>query len=141
MSDEIKAGFFKLAAEARKQSSEYPQFADLLGKTLTRVEQIDDDRIQFETEDGKSYALYCQDCCESVTAEDISGDLADLIGTPILLAEEATSDVPPPGSERGESDTWTFYKLSTIKGSVDIRWHGTSNGYYSESVDFAEVRA
>lgn len=115
-------------------------FEDLQGKTLTDVRQIGDDVIRFEADDGKAYQLYhSQDCCESVVVDDISGDLADLIGTPILLAEEATSNDPPPGSSRTDSDTWTFYKLRTIKGSVDIRWHGSSNGYYSESVDFAEV--
>lgn len=120
-------------------------FSMLQGKTLTKVEQIGDDVIRFEADDGKVYQLYhSQDCCESVVVEDISGDLADLVGTPILLAEEAVSDnhdnpsFAPPGSEGGESDTWTFYKLRTIKGSVDIRWHGSSNGYYSESVYFAE---
>ena len=123
---------------------EYPKFSDLVGKTLTEVRQIGDDVIRFECDDGKAYQLYhSQDCCETVVVDDISGDLADLVGAPILLAEEATSEDDPPGYKREyqpESQTWTFYKLRTIKGSVDIRWHGSSNGYYSERVDFGETR-
>jgi len=130
-------------------------FGDLKGKTLTKAEQIGDDRIRFETDEGKAYELFhSQDCCENVVVESITGDLADLIGAPILLAEEACSnddpaDVTAQKEEKranghyvydDESQTWTFYKLRTIKGSVDIRWHGSSNGYYSESVGFAEVR-
>jgi hypothetical protein len=117
-------------------------FSELQGKTLTKVEQIGDDRIRFE-EGDKAYELYhSQDCCESVEVESIVGDLADLVGTPILLAEEAESNDTPEGYKHDyepESQTWTFYKLRTIKGSVDIRWFGSSNGYYSESVEFAEV--
>jgi hypothetical protein len=119
---------------------EYPQFSDLVGKTLTACRNVGDEEIIFDCDDGKSYKLYhSQDCCESVTVEDICGDLEDLVGTPILLAEEATSETPPEGSQSWDVDTWTFYKLRTIKGSVDIRWHGSSNGYYSTSVDFGEA--
>ena len=117
------------------------EFSELEGKTLTRVEQIGDDRIEFEDTFGNVRSLYhSPDCCENVVIENITGDLTDLVGTPILLAEEATSEDDPPGfpepAYKPDSQTWTFYKLRTIKGSVDIRWHGISNGYYSESVTF-----
>ena len=78
-----------------------------------------------------------QDCCEQVYIEDIVGDINDVVGSPILLAEEAISHDDDKGNF--ESITWTFYHLSTIKGGVTIRWCGSSNGYYSESVDFERV--
>lgn len=125
---------------------ELKQFSDLCGHTLTEVRQTRDDQIEFALEDGRRFALYHdQDCCESVTVEDICGELGDLIGSPILQAEEATSEDRPsdlPKQEyEDESQTWTFYKLATVKGYVTIRWHGSSNGYYSESVQFGECRA
>lgn len=121
-------------------SNEVP-FETLKGRILANVEQIGNDQIVFTTLGGDIFTMYHeQDCCEDVVVESITGDLADLIGVPILLAEEATSgdrpaDVPAP-EYRDDSETWTFYKLATIKGYVDIRWHGSSNGYYSESVTF-----
>lgn len=121
------------------------EFSTLLGKTLLSVERVGDDQLVFKADDGKAFKLYhSQDCCEGVEIESITGDLSDLVGSPILKAEEATSDKHPddykPEYEH-DSFTWTFYKLATIKGYVDIRWLGTSNGYYSESVDFCECPA
>lgn len=116
---------------------------DLIGKTMVAVNQIGDDQIVFTTVGGQQYKLYHrQDCCESVTIESIVGDLADLVGEPIIIAEEATSRYNLEGLNIGnqESFTWTFYKFATRKGYVDIRWFGESNGYYSESVDFEEVK-
>lgn len=119
-------------------------FEELKGKTLTSITGgVGDDVMAFTADDGKQYELYhCQDCCESVSIEDISGDLSDIIGSPILLAEEVTSNENPENMkfERyQDSFTWTFYKLATIKGNVTIRWYGSSNGYYSERVDFREA--
>lgn len=124
-------------------------FEDLLGKTLVGVSVNDtDDQILFRTSDGAVYQQHHeQDCCESVYVESVVGDLSDLIGNPILLAEEvcnrdANPTDPAPAAdliEYQESFTWAFYKLSTIKGSITIRWYGSSNGYYSERVDFVEI--
>lgn len=110
----------------------------LVGKTLKNIEKTRDE-ITFETSNGDIYVMtHFQICCESVTVEDVVGDLEDLIGTPILQAEEVTSGENPPDIKKDYEDsfTWTFYKLATIKGSVTIRWYGASNGYYSERVDF-----
>lgn len=115
---------------------------DLIGLTMTSVVNKNNEELVFVSSDGRRFKLYhAQDCCESVSIEDITGDLTDLEGSPILLAEEVTSNENPPGIEKSdqESFTWTFYKFATRKGYVDIRWYGDSNGYYSESVDFMEM--
>jgi hypothetical protein len=82
-----------------------------------------------------------QDCCESVTIDDIEGDLDDLIDEYILQAEEVTNreDKTLGKTKPRDSFTWTFYKLATRRGYVTIRWLGESNGCYSESVDFKLV--
>ena len=112
------------------------KFKDLMNQTFSRVVQFEEGII-FQKADGKGYYLYhIQDCCESVYIESIVGDLSDLENTPILLAEEAEEDIP----NVEEHGTWTFYKLATIKGYVDIRFNGQSNGYYSESVEIYKCR-
>lgn len=121
------------------------KFEDLLGKTLISISgAVGEDEVNFVLENGDTYQLYHeQDCCEDVWIEDICGDLSDLVGHPILLAEESVNDPHDEISSSADkymSHTWTFYRMSTIKGSVTIRWHGESNGYYSERVDFKKVK-
>jgi len=122
-------------------------FSDLIGKTLKKITIKDDhdkdDEIIFECNDGSVYKMaHDQNCCESVDIEDIDGDIQDLIGDVILKAEEINSvDLPPKKyiSYEDESWTWTFYKIATHKTSITIRWYGSSNGYYSESVSFVKL--
>jgi hypothetical protein len=110
----------------------------LLGLTLSKVKGEDgDDQMIFITDDNRKFILYhSQDCCETVYLEDVIGDIEDLIGSPILVAEESSKQKD---SDFG-SETWTYYKIDTLKGGVTIRWFGSSNGYYSESVNFREEK-
>jgi hypothetical protein len=118
------------------------QFGDLLGKTIISIDgaSCGSESIQFLTSDGKEYLMYHdQDCCESVRIEDICGDVVDLIGSPIVQADEETNFESFPDEDVDDSFTWTFYRIATAKGLVVLRWLGQSNGYYSESVDFIEI--
>jgi|ERR1700677_836654 len=122
------------------------ELEDLLGKTFSAVEKVGDDVLRFHLPEGGGYEMYhSQHCCENVYIESIVGDLSDLVGEPLLLAEEATHEGENPEgveiSKYQASFTWTFYKLATRKGYVDIRWYGESSGYYSESVDVARFQA
>lgn len=113
---------------------------------------------------GVRYVMYHgQNCCETVTVEDICGDLEDLVGSEILEAEEACMGsneplepenkennkaallpllagmLPLPSKDDHGSSTWTFYKLATRRGCVAIRWYGVSNGYYSEVAEVVRL--
>lgn len=107
----------------------------LIGRTISTIHE-DGSKIEIECDDGERFRfIHDQDCCESVYIESIEGDLQSLVGNQILVAEERSCDWKAL-SDYDDSYTWTFYVMATIKGHVDIRWYGTSNGYYSESVDF-----
>jgi hypothetical protein len=103
----------------------------------------DKETITFYERTGRKYRMYHeQDCCERVQVEDIVGSLKSLVNSPILEASERTSDTDPErlvAINHDESFTWTFYVISTIKGTVTLRWLGESNGCYSEGVSFEEV--
>jgi hypothetical protein len=144
----MKRNFLKATNLKREEANERRKnkmkdtadIRDLFGKTLKSIDvSKENDIITFITSNNEEYEMFHQqDCCESVVIEDICGDLEDLVGTPLLEAEEITNDNHNT-SNAYDSTTWTFYKLGTIKGSVTIRWIGISNGYYSESVDFFKV--
>jgi hypothetical protein len=122
-------------------------FDTLEGLTLVSVEVFDaddegGDRIIFTATDGQSYIMHHdQDCCERVWIESIAGDIQDLVGATIAMARESSNTDSGIDNDKccDDSCTWTFYNLATSKGYVDIRWYGSSNGYYSESVQFEKM--
>lgn len=105
----------------------------MIGKTFIKVFNMDDEELHFLTNEGEDYIFYhSQDCCECVEIEDISDSLELLENSPITMAEEFIHE----NLAINDSTTYTFYKFATAKGYVTVRWCGSSNGYYSESVDF-----
>lgn len=132
-------------------------FSELSTQTFVAVEQLPSNTVVFHKydyertfdsvytivftrADGVKYVMgYEADCCASCEITDLNGDLSDLVGVPITLANESYDEpegwIPDTYDEMG-TWTWTFYRLATCKGHVDIRWFGSSNGYYSESVSF-----
>lgn len=123
--------------DARKVFGWHPSVdvGNLVGKTLISASGAPrDNEMVFLTNENEQFVFYHdQDCCETVAICDVVGDLNDLVGSPIVRAEERTSSASgDPGVY--ESGTWTFYEFATNKGSVTVRWLGESSGYYSESV-------
>lgn len=124
----------------------YAEVSDLKGKILTEIKN-ESDELRFICQDGSEYLMYhSQSCCEDVFIDDIEGDLKDLIGSPLLQAEETSNEefekeyAESIEGKQQDSYTWTFYKFATIKSYVTIKWLGESNGYYSESVDFIKTK-
>lgn len=108
-----------------------PNFIGAILKDVQIVEGsgCHNDSVVFTSESGDIWEMkHFQDCCETVTIEDVCGDLSDLVGSPILQAEGITKYEDP-------YDEWTFYRIGTAKGMVTIRWYGSSE-YYSTKVDF-----
>ena len=102
------------------------------------------EEIYFYCRNGNIVRFYHdQDCCEYVFLESADGlkngvdiftgcDWCDV--EEIIEGSDDKSTTPI--SKYDDSYTWTFYKFKTNKGYDTMRWYGTSNGYYSESVDF-----
>jgi len=108
---------------------------ELIGQVAKAVTNHRNKELTFDLENGQTARFYHeQDCCESVSIEEIHGDLNDLVGHEIVQAEFVCEKARLEDS--CDSATWTFYKFATNRGSVTVRWYGTSNGYYSQTVDF-----
>lgn len=121
---------------------------EFIGKTIQEIHVSDKKEpmtIMFIMSDEKILAMeHAQDCCEYVYLADVVGDMQDIVGLPLVMAEVVTyddgdEDMPPLPSSGDGMNRWTYYKFATQRGYVTLRWYGTSNGYYSVGVDIYEA--
>lgn len=116
-------------------------FSDLVGHTLNSVQYMTEESHEVIFTSGPNVWLmnHEQDCCESVYLDDVVGNPDHIVGYPIVSAIVTTSHNDPRHHDMNGSHTWTFYYISTVRGTVTLKWYGGSNGYYSEEVDFTQV--
>ena len=115
----------------------YKAMEDIVGAKILKVDglEIGCEAIVIKTDKGTYHMFHSQDCCETVEIDDIVGDLK--VGSTIHEVTEKTN-IDLEGKGVDSSFTWTFYTIRTSNGYCDIKWYGTSNGYYSEYVYFVK---
>ena len=109
---------------------------EFVNKKILKIEglEVDSEQVIIYFEKGEIKIYHEQDCCESVYLEDICGNVK-LENQKFYEIVEKQCDLGAKDGDYDDSYTWTFYTMITSKGYLDLRFYGTSNGYYSESVD------
>lgn len=91
--------------------------------------------LGIKTDKGNMFFYYWEDVGNNVHLEDGFEDLRKMIGEQILKAEVVINREDEPLDEWDESHTWTYYKISSLNYDCTLRFYGSSNGCYSESVN------
>ena len=128
----VNPAYFDLIPYTPEQYASTSKFEQIQGMTITAV-------VYKETNESLLIHLnthvlemtHHQDCCETVYLADVVGSFEDLIGYPLLEVSESIVNT----NSEDMSSTASYYNFRTVKASVQLRWVGESNGYYSETVD------
>ena len=112
----------------------------LNGRLVTDIDICYDDEILITLSGGRRYKFWHrQDCCETVEIVGVDGDVKTLRGKIVRSFEHEVEPSGDPPPEHPDSWTRTTLRFVTDENTVIVRWLGTSNGYYSENVDFSEI--
>jgi len=120
------------------------EFKDLVGEILDHVDIFPKDKenpseIILTTRSGKKFKIYhSQDCCEHVFLESVQGEWKELIGQTINEVSNLEKDASD--EEQYNHATRTILKFKADYDTVITKWYGSSNGYYSESVNIRELK-
>jgi hypothetical protein len=115
------------------------KFDVLVGEVLDAVDiDREKDQILLTTRSGRQFLIHHeQDCCETVEIVGQDGCFIRLVGKPIVEAREIAIDTTKDDSYGTETTTTLIFRVDGE--TVISRWVGDSNGYYSDSVDIAEL--
>ena len=128
----VNSAYFDLIPYTPLQYASTSKFEQIQGMTITAVVYKEtNESLLIHLNTHVLEMIHHQDCCETVYLADVVGSFEDLIGYPILEASESFVDI----STEVMSSTASYYNFKTVKASVQLRWVGESNGYYSETVD------
>jgi hypothetical protein len=113
--------------------------SDLINSPIIEAEEVSGNCYKTIPIPSKVPSTYITQMYECVLDDD---KVNNLISCGLIKQEEVSNIFPIEGSPKPKNISvqddhqWTFYRFGTAKGSVVIRWFGTSNGHYSTSVDF-----
>ena len=128
----VNPSYFDLIPYKTGQYGSTSKFEQIQGMTITAVVYKEtNESLLIHLNTHVLEMIHHQDCCESVYLADVVGEFEDLIGYPLIEVSESTVDT----GNSDVSSTASYYNFKTVKASVQLRWVGESNGYYSETVD------
>ena len=128
----VNPEYFVLIPYTPKEYAASVNLKELEGKTITAVVYDEtDESLLIHLNTHVLEMIHHQDCCETVYLTDVVGSFEDLIGYPLLEVAESIVNA----ESDGISSTASYYNFRTVKASVQLRWLGESNGYYSETVN------
>ena len=128
----INPAYFDLIPYKAGQYASTSKFEQIQGMTITAVVYKEsNESLLIHLNTHVLEMIHHQDCCEAVYLADVVGSFEDLIGYPLLEVSESIVDI----ATEDMSSTTSYYNFRTVKASVQLRWVGESNGYYSETVD------
>lgn len=114
---------------------------ELKGKTITKIKNENGGgRVVIFTKEGPIYRMdHQQDCCETVLCTEIEGEIEQILNSPVTNTKEIIEHDEEGKLSDYESLTLTDFLIETESARLLIKWLGTSNGYYSESVIIEEI--
>ena len=128
----VNPGYFELIPCRSVEYSQAINIDQIKGMTITAVVYKEsDESLLIHLNTHVLVMIHHQDCCETVYLADVVGSFEDLIGYPLLEVSESIVNT----NSAYMSSTATYYNFKTVKASVQLRWVGESNGYYSVAVN------